>query len=359
MNQLVARFEKRFRGGATVAAELQQPIDQFSVLVLFGPSGSGKSTILRCLAGLERPDDGTIQFGGQRWFDSRSRENLPPQQRGVGYLFQQYALFPHLTVRQNVAFGMRADADATGQRVEELLEKFGLAGLEQRLPSQLSGGQQQRVALARTLACRPRLLLLDEPLSSLDQTLREEVRSQLRSWLSAFSIPTILVTHDRIDAMALGDQIAVLSNGRILQQGALQDVFSNPINETTARIVGVETILEGQILERAEELVRLDVHGVMLWATGRHAAGPRALACIRGEDVVFSRSDDGASSVRNRLHGRIVSLTPEGPLVRVSIDCGFPLTALITKPACADLNLKIGDAGFALVKATAIHVLSH
>ncbi|HEX3725279.1 MAG TPA: ABC transporter ATP-binding protein [Pirellulales bacterium] len=356
MNELAARFEKRFRGGACVAAQLQQPIEGFSVLVLFGPSGSGKTTILRSLAGLETPDDGTICFGKETWFDAQARVNLRPQQRGVGFLFQQYALFPHLTVRQNIAFGVR-DKTSQAARASELIERFDLGGLEERRPGQISGGQQQRVALARTLACRPRLLLLDEPLSSLDQSLREHVRGQLRGWLSAFAVPTILVTHDRTDAAALGDRIAVLCNGQVLQQGPIQEVFSQPRNEAVAHVIGVETIVEGHLVQQAGNLVGLNVQGVTLWATVRQPTRERMLACIRGEDVAFSRQAEQPTSIRNRLPATITALTPEGPLVRVALDCGFALTALVTKPAYDELELRVGDRGFALIKATAVHVV--
>ena len=357
MSQLAARFEKHFRGDARVAGHVELPIDRFSVSVLFGPSGSGKTTILRCLAGLETPEEGTIRFGAETWFDAQGHVNLRPQRRGVGYLFQQYALFPHLTVWQNITFGIPKGSRNASDGVAELVHRFELTGLEQRLPRQLSGGQQQRVALARTLACRPRLLLLDEPLSSLDQSLREAVRSQLRGWLSAYRVPTIVVTHDRIDAMALGDRVIVLSGGQVLQHGSMQQVFSSPLDQTVARIVGVETIVEGRILERHGELVCLGIDGVQLWATGPQELTGRAIACIRGEDVVFGRDPDVASSVRNRLPGRITALSVEAPLVRVAIDCGFPLTALITKPACDELGLRVNDRGFAFIKATSIHVM--
>jgi molybdate transport system ATP-binding protein len=357
MSELAAHFEKRYRGGATIAADINHPANRFCVLVLFGPSGSGKTTILRCLAGLETPTSGTVRFGNEAWFDSQARVNLRPQQRGVGYLFQQYALFPHLTVRQNVDFAVRRDGKDAARRTDEMLHRFELTQIESRLPGQISGGQQQRVALARTLACRPRLLLLDEPLSSLDQGLREEVRGQLRTWLSEFGVPTIVVTHDRVDAIALGERIAVLSDGRILQQGPIQDVFSSPADRTVAEIVGVETIVEGRVVQGNDELICLDVHGVNLWAPARHVGGERALVCIRGEDVAFSREAEGTATYRNRLKGTIRAVTPEGPLVRLQIDCGFPLTALITKPACVELGLKPGDNGLALIKATAIHVM--
>jgi len=359
MSQLVARFEKRFRAGATIAADLAHPLDSFSVLVLFGPSGSGKTTVLRTIAGLETPEQGTIRFGGKSWFDAATRTNLPPQARGVGYLFQQYALFPHLTVQENIAFGMNGDRAAAAVRARELAAKFDLEGLEHRLPAQISGGQQQRVALARTLACCPRLLLLDEPLSALDQTLREGVRTRLRGWLADAAVPTVLVTHDRLDALALGDRVAILDDGRVVQQGPVEEVFSNPSSETVARIVGVETIVRGRIVERDGDVMCVDVRGVRLWAVNKSDVDAQVMVCIRGEDVAFSREPAGESTIRNRLPGRITAITPEGPLVRVVIDCGFPITALVTRPASAELGLKTGDTGTAMIKATAIHVAVH
>jgi molybdate transport system ATP-binding protein len=359
MNQLVARFSRQFRGAARIDGRLDIPAQGFSVLVLFGPSGSGKTTILRCLAGLDVPEEGSIRFGDETWFDAESRTNLSPQQRSVGYLFQQYALFPHLTVRGNIAFGIKGDTVTARQRVAQLLDRFELAGLDDRYAHQLSGGQQQRVALARTLACEPRLLLLDEPLSSLDQALGEEVRGQLRDWLAAFGVPTILVTHDRADAMALGDNIVVLSEGRVLQQGPIQEVFAAPANLAVARIVGVETILPGRVVQRSDELVGVDINGVLVWGTARHVAGDRVLACIRGEDVMLSRAPLASGSVRNQLPAKVATLTDEGPLVRVGLDCGFRITALITRPACQELGLRPGDSSYALVKATAVHVIAH
>lgn len=354
MTELVARFAKRYRTGATVDVDFAQPVDGFSVLVLFGPSGSGKTTILRCLAGLETPQRGTIRFGDDIWFDSERNVNWPPQRRGVGYLFQQYALFPHLTVRQNVLYGAGATRNQDADRLADLLERFELGGLEERLPRQLSGGQQQRVALARTLFSRPRLLLLDEPLSALDQQLREEVRSQLRGWLSASAAPAVMVSHDRVDALALGDNVAVLADGRLLQHGTIERVFSNPASEDVARIIGIETIIAGDVQERSGELVRLNVQGVDVWATARGATATRMCALIRGEDVIVSRETMAGSSVRNQLQGTIVAVTQEGPLVRLVIDCGFRITALITRPAWLGLGMQVGDRGFALVKASAI-----
>src|SRR5581483_848175 len=210
-DRLEALFENRFPGGVRVVVGWEQAADRFAVTVLFGPSGCGKTTALRCLAGLTRPEAGVIRCGADVWFDADRRIDLSPQWRGVGFLFQDYALFPHLTVAGNVGYAVpRAERRA---RVGELLAAFGLTGLEDRYQNQVSGGQQQRVALARTLARRPRLLLLDEPLSALDGPAREQLRPGLRDRLAGFSVPVVLVTHDRTEAIALADHLIVMDRG--------------------------------------------------------------------------------------------------------------------------------------------------
>jgi len=208
---LEADFTKRFPRGSLIRGSLRCPTDRFHVTAVLGPSGAGKTTVLRCLAGLDRPDDGRIVFGGETWCDVAARRCLSPQDRGVGFMFQQPALFPHLSVAANVGYGLRRLAPAERRRmVTDLLARLGLSPLAARLPHTLSGGEQRRVALARSLAPRPRLLLLDEPLSALDAGLRADVRRQLRDWLAACRIPVVLVTHDRADADALADEVVTL-----------------------------------------------------------------------------------------------------------------------------------------------------
>jgi molybdate transport system ATP-binding protein len=207
-SELAAQFTKQFRNGPVVRADLSLPLDRHHVVVLFGPSGCGKTTVLRCLAGLERPDSGSIRAGEQVWFDRATSVCLRPQQRDIGFLFQEYALFPHLSVRANIAYGLTHLSESErNSRVEEWLVRFRLEGLANRRPWEISGGQQQRVALARALARRPRLLLLDEPLSALDTGLRTEVRQQLGEILSNLNIPSILVSHDPDDVKILGDEV--------------------------------------------------------------------------------------------------------------------------------------------------------
>jgi molybdate transport system ATP-binding protein len=332
--------------------------------VLFGPSGSGKSTTLRCLAGLERPDRGVIRFGDEIWFDAERNIFLPPQQRRIGYLFQDYALFPHLTVEQNIAYGLgKLREAARRQRVEEISALLELAGLEDRYPRQLSGGQQQRVALARTLVCRPRLLLLDEPLSALDAPTREQLRRQLRHWLFELKISALLVTHDRIEALALGDYLAVFHAGRVCQSGSVQQVFSAPADLNVAHIVGVDTIEQGRIVKISDGLATIAIGQKQLVALAPAADNggieTEVYVCIHAEDVTLETGADMPKiSARNHLVGRIRSLLREGPIVRVNLDCGFPLKALITNQACQNMRLQEQDEVVALIKATAIHVIA-
>jgi molybdate transport system ATP-binding protein len=357
--ELTADFEMQYPRGATIAAALRLPCDGFHVSVLFGPSGCGKTTVLRCLAGLERPGRGHVKFGDETWFDAESRAFRSPQQRDVGFLFQDYALFPHLTVSQNIGYGLRAHSAAERDRaVRQIMEQCQLIELGDRLPQRISGGQQQRVALARALVRQPRLLLLDEPLSALDATLRDELRSRLRRLLAEFGIPVVIVTHDRNEAMALGDQIVVMDAGTVHQAGPVADVFTHPADLDIARIVGIETVVPGEILGVEEGLATVQVAGTTLLAVAPRDGGRSVHVCIKGEDVTLQRGARTEISVRNQLPATVKWLSPEGPLVRIGLDCGFELTALVTRPACAELQLKEGDQVTAAIKAPAIHLIA-
>lgn len=354
---LIASFTKRF-SGAVIRGELHLPARRHSITVLFGPSGCGKTTVLRCLAGLETPEAGTIQYGAETWFDAGRALQLTPQQRGIGFVFQDYALFPHLTVAGNVGYGLRGlSASERQRRVDELLERFELTAQARQHPRQLSGGQQQRVALARSLACRPKLLLLDEPLSALDTALREQLRGELRRLLAACNIPVLLVTHDRNEALALADEIVVLVGGKVLQAGPILDVFNRPASPEVARLVGVETVLPGIITSTHEGLVTVEINGTALTAVAPEAPGKEVFVCIRGEDVILQRDPTTATSVRNRFAARVKALQPQGALVRVELEAGFPLSAVVTRPACVELDLREGQPLTALVKAPAVHLL--
>ena len=355
---LIARFKKQFTRGAAIDIDFTQSTSGFSVTALIGPSGCGKTTMLRCLAGLIQPDQGTITFRDEIWFDHSRRNSCSPQQRDVGFFFQDYALFPHLNVADNIGFGLRRHtATERRQRVVQTLKRFDLTGLEQRFPHQLSGGQQQRVALGRVLARRPRLLLLDEPLSALDSSLREDLRGELRRVLAEFETPVILVTHDRVEAIALADRVAVMNTGTIQQIGSVHEVFTRPLNAALARLVGVETVAPGEIIDNQHGLATVRVGDAILLAVAPDSLTRLVHVCIRAEDVALQKGEAGATSVRNHLAASIQSLTLEGPLVRVGLDCGFHLTSLITRPAAEELRLQVGDAVTVMLKAPAIHLI--
>ena len=361
---LTAEFEKHFADGTVIKVELCRPADAYSLTVLFGPSGAGKSTTLRCLAGLDRPERGAIHFGDEIWFDAARGIFLPPQRRRIGYLFQDYALFPHLRVAQNIGYGLgKIAAPERRQRIGEIAALLGLAGLEDHYPRQLSGGQQQRVALARALVCRPSLLLLDEPLSALDAPTREHLRRQLRQWLVELQMSTILVTHDRIEALALGDHVVVFEAGRVRQSGSVQQVFSAPVDLAVARIVGVDTIERGKVVQLADGFATIQVgpKQVIAPAPSRRKGGldKEVYVCIHAEDVTLEKTgaNPTQSSAGNRLFGHIRYLHREGPMVRVNLDCGFPLKALVTNQACQNMGLRERDEVVATVNTPAIHLI--
>lgn len=357
MTLLTADFAKHFKAGPTVQAAFEVPLNNREVTIVFGPSGSGKTTVLRCLAGLERPDQGRICCGSVPWFEAARGTNLPPQQRDIGYLAQEHALFPHLTVRDNIAYGL--PRSAVLERVTELVGLLGLAGMENRFPHQLSGGQQQRVALARAVARKPFLLLLDEPLSALDVPTREQLRRELRALLIAMGVPTLLVTHERSEALSLGDRMLVLDQGRVLQRGTVEEVFARPANLDVARIVGVDTVAPGEIIGRSEEMLEVAVGATRLFAMADGTLPRKVYVSVRGEEVILTRHEVSDCSARNQLSCLVRSINREGPLMRVTLDCGFELTALITRQSCADLELTEGMPVRALLKASAVHVFPH
>jgi molybdate transport system ATP-binding protein len=355
---LRADFARKFAGGPVIRVDGLQ-IAGAGVTVLFGPSGSGKTTILRCLAGLETPDTGEIIFDGDTWF-AGGMNVTRPKDRDVGFVPQDYALFPHLTVGANISYGLHGRSAAEkAARLAELLGWLGLDGLTARLPGELSGGQQQRVALARAVARRPKLLLLDEPLTALDTPTRQRLRGELRRLLRQLDVPTVVVTHDRLEALSLGDDLVVLDEGRIVQRGPVQAVFSRPASLTVAGIVAVETVQPGRVLELENGLATVLVGAARLMAVADDLppGTTEVFACIRAEDVILSSDAEAHSSPRNRLSAVVRAVVCEGPLTRIELDCGFPLTAVLTKQACTEMALREGSAVLALVKAPQIHLV--
>jgi molybdate transport system ATP-binding protein len=355
---LHASFTRQYNRQTSIRADFSRPADRFSSTVLFGPSGCGKTTILRCLAGLDRPQEGFIRFADQSWFDHTRRVVLPPQKRGVGFLFQEYALFPHLSVARNIGYGLGAlSRQDRARRVDELLELLQLQGLHHRMPHELSGGQRQRVALARAVARRPRILMLDEPLSALDAPTRQQLRTDLREALIQLDTPAFIVTHDRIEAMTLGDHVIVMQSGAILQDAPVQEVFSRPVNAAVARLVGIETLQSGEVIAAHDGTITLRIGPVELSAIGVIEPGAPVLVCVRAEDVTLMEQPSQHVSPRNQLSATVRALVDDGPMVKVDLDCGFRLSALITRAAAEELHLHPGRGIIAMIKAPAIHVI--
>jgi molybdate transport system ATP-binding protein len=343
---LIADIEKRFDGRSRVVAGLRIPPGS-STTILFGPSGVGKTTVLRCIAGLEKLSAGRIIFDGQDW------ANVPPHKRPIGFLFQDYALFPHLRVSENIGYAAKHSPDSI-KRVASMLK---VDDVLDRWPSELSGGQQQRVALARVLVREPRLLLLDEPLSALDEATRDHVRSELAQLLRTLGIPAIVVTHDWVDALTLGDQMLVMSGGRVLQTGPPQEVFTRPQHPEVAAAVGVETVVTGRIRRREGGVAFLDVGSAQLAAADPGGDEVDFYVCIRGEDVTLEKGRAEQSSARNHLRGRVADIVLAGALMKVTINVGFELVGLVTRQAAADLELAKGVEIFAVFKASAVHLI--
>jgi ABC-type Fe3+/spermidine/putrescine transport system ATPase subunit len=287
VSAVVARnLVKRF-GATRAVADVSFAVEDGSVLTLLGPSGCGKTTILRCLAGLETPDEGTITIAGACVFDGGRGTVVPTERRNLGMVFQSYAIWPHLTVFDNVAFGLRVRRTARGEiaaRVAEALALVRLTGLEQRYPSQLSGGQQQRVVLARCLAYRPALLLLDEPLANLDAQLREEMRGELRRIQRQTGTTMVYVTHDQAEALALSDEVLVMDRGRVVQRAAPADLYRRPAAAFVAEFLGATNRLEARVLEDGT----LEVLGVGRLAGIRPPGGAvSVIACLRPADILL------------------------------------------------------------------------
>ncbi len=286
------------------------------VAALFGPSGAGKTLTLQCLAGLVRPDAGRIVVDAQVLFDSVAGIDVPPQRRRVGYVFQGYALFPHLTVRGNVGFGLRDRGRGERRRREdEVLARLGLEAFAERYPRELSGGQRQRAALGRALATDPALLLLDEPLSALDLPLRQALRDELRSILTGWGIAAVLVTHDLTEAYRLGDRIVVYEEGRVIQAAPRAELLSQPSSRSVARIMGIRNLVQGVTLKATADRIQLRWRGQVLEAvnspTRSYLPAPDSPLSffIRPEYVRLIRKDragvDGAHHM-NLMSGTVV-----------------------------------------------------
>ena len=352
-----ARATARLAVGA-LALDIDLTIDDGEVVALLGPNGAGKSTVLRCFAGLRDIDAGSIEIGGAVVDEPIRRIHVPPQRRKVGMAFQDYALFPSLTVLENVAFGLRA----TGRPRQEArriaaawLQRMGLEQHARSRPAALSGGQAQRVALARALAPEPQLLLLDEPLAALDASTRASVRRELAGHLDEFTGPTLLVTHDPVDAAALATRVVVIDAGRIVQSGSLTDILARPRSRYVADLAGANlvsgTVANGVMrTDNDTQVVIADAPDGLMWAL----IHPHSVMLSRGTSAAPGGA--ASTSARNSWAGTIESLHRLGDRVRVQIDGDLPLTAEVTAASVDELALDLGRPVIASVKATDIEV---
>jgi molybdate transport system ATP-binding protein len=336
------------------------------ITILFGPSGAGKSTLLDCIAGLVQPESGRISVGGETLLDVERGVNVPARRRRVAYVFQNLALFPHMTAKQNIEYGL-ADMQAQERepRVSAMLEAFRVEHLAARKPDELSGGERQRVALARSLATSPRVLLLDEPLTALDAGLKKAIMDDLRVWNAAQKIPILYVTHSRVEVDALGERVIALDQGKVAGAGTPLEILESPRRSSLAQAAGFENLLSGKVTElrEADGVMRVRIDGSsceMETPLGYREVGSSVRLAIRAGDILLGTEQPRGLSARNVMEGEIVSLEQRGTMfvARVVVaDSGVIFTVHLTPGAKRSLELEVRRAVWLVVKTHSCHVL--
>lgn len=342
----------------TIELEVSLEVAAGRCLALAGPSGAGKTTILRLLAGIARPDRGWITRDGAVWADTERSVFLAPDRRGCGYVFQDYALFPHLSAWRNVAYGLgRAPRRQRRARALDLLERFGIEHLAEARPPTLSGGERQRVALARALAPSPSVLLLDEPLAALDARARASAGRELAAILHALEVPAVIVTHDFNEAAMLGDEVGVIDGGRIIQRGSASELAAAPASAFVADFTGA-VVMTGTAQPAAGDLTLVALDGGGEVTTTEQGEGRVALSVYPWEITVRQPPAVADESAQNHLTARVVSVTRIGNRVRVGLAAGQPLVAEVTGKAAEELELAVGHEVVAVFKATATRLVA-
>jgi molybdate transport system ATP-binding protein len=357
---LAVRVRKRFAASFALDVEFSAPP---GVTILFGASGSGKTTLLRCVAGLMTPDAGAVAVDADLVFDDRTSVDVPSWRRRFGFVFQQLALFPHLTAADNIAYGLaHLDAADRRRRAAAIADSFRIGHLLTRRPAEISGGERQRVGLARALVTDPRVLLLDEPLSGLDRIAQSRIIEDLRAWNAAHRIPILYVTHSHREVFALGERVLILQDGRIAADGAPDAVVQQPETDVMAALAGFENVFD-TVVE-----ARMDAAGVMRTRACRGAVelevpltsaqpGATIRVAIRAGDILVATELPRGLSARNILPGRIASLTQEGSRVRISVDVGLTLEVHVTPTARAALQLQAGTPVWLVIKTHSCRVV--
>lgn len=360
---LSVNVKKRLEDKARASFSLDVSFDAArEITVLFGPSGSGKTTTLRAIAGIVIPEEGRIALGDRILFDSADGVCATIQERRIGYVFQDYVLFPHLTAVQNVAYAARTgSARERRRRAGALLEILGIGHAAGSYPRDLSGGEQQRVALARALASDPALLLLDEPLSAVDVATRSRLLGEVRAVQQKANIPLLYVTHNPAEAVQIGAHLIVLNEGRVVEAGKPLDVMNAPRSLAAARAVGTENIFIGRVVEHnAEEgTSTLDLSGCRVeMAYSALPVESRVTVGIRAEDILVSRERVTQTSARNVLEGTVKTISTEGENAELVVCCGVDFKVSVTSGSVAGLSLSPGAGVYLLIKARAFHLLA-
>jgi molybdate transport system ATP-binding protein len=361
---LTVTIQKRFSGERESSFLLDvEFVAAKGFTILFGASGAGKTTLLDCIAGLQSPESGKIAIGDFVLFDPAARVNVPPNRRSVGYLLQSLALFPHMTVQENVQYGLAAlDEGERESRCRVILESFRIADLARRRPGEISGGERQRVALARTLVTRPRVLLLDEPLTALDAVTRSQILDDLRAWNHAHGIPILYVTHQRAEVFALGERVIVLDAGRIIARGSPHEVLQRPESETVAQLAGFENIFDCSFVAAhpdqgtmtcrvANSTLDLEV------PLSRVDTSQPLRVGIRAGDILLASLPPQGLSARNVFPGVISSLEQRDVTVVAKVNCGAEFEVHLTPAARDSLQLQVGGKIWLVVKTYSCQVM--
>jgi len=346
----VERLSKKWEDFSIRDVSLRVANDEY--FVILGPTGAGKTLLLELIAGFHKPDSGKI------WINDVDVTAFPPERRGIGFVPQEYMLFPHMTVAENVEFGLKMHNISRAECkkiVKEVLESMELSSIRDRLPMTLSGGEEQKTALARALIIKPKILLLDEPLSALDVNTQKKMRNELKKLHEGLKITTVHVTHNQVEALILADRLVVMKDGTIIQTGSPEQVFHKPKDDFVARFVGFENLFEGKILENHGGVAKIDIGGVTVEAVTEKVEN--CVVGVRPDDIIVSKRSF-RSSIRNTLKGKLIDFVDMGSLVSlvVNVDTAS-FVALITKRSFLEMKLKKGSGVYLSFKASAVHVI--